>query len=126
MTLTFLPDKPGMKTTFKYIGYWAKSADPADCSYFDRGLILPWPGHFVDTSWDPKERNLVAAYLDGKPDIERWRGFSACRLCTGKLNGTTDKGDGVYVWPEGFSHYVREHSVKPPAEFLQRVLRTLW
>ena len=25
------------------------------------------------------------------------------------------------VWPEGFAHYLEQHDVKPPAEFLEHV-----
>ncbi len=49
-------------------------------------------------------------------------GFSGCRLC-GEVNGSAEFTDGVYLWPEGLAHYVREHSVKLPDEVLAHVRR---
>jgi hypothetical protein len=31
--------------------------------------------------------------------------------------------DGVYLWPEGLAHYVREHSVTLPADVLAHIER---
>lgn len=33
--------------------------------------------------------------------------------------------DGVYVWPEGFAHYVESHHVRPPAAFVRRAVTNL-
>lgn len=33
--------------------------------------------------------------------------------------------DGKYVWPEGLAHYVLEHAVRPPEDFIARALRNL-
>lgn len=99
----------------KHLGYWTTSQvnDP---------YHLPWPGDFVDPDWDPAERAAVASYLDAQPDVQHWRGFSFCRLGCGMVPGCTDKSDGVYVWPAGFSHYLRAHNVKPPQEFIDQAL----
>jgi len=82
---------------------------------------LPWPADFVDRQWDPRERDAVAKYLDAGKTVGSYRGWSTCRLC-GKHNGSQDLSDGSYVWPQGFSHYVRDHSVRPPVEFVQHAL----
>ena len=49
-------------------------------------------------------------------------GLSDCRLC-GRVNGSAEFTDGVYLWPEGLAHYVREHSVKLPNEVLAHIRR---
>lgn len=36
--------------------------------------------------------------------------------------GTTCSSDGTFVWPEGFAHYLEEHAVRPPQEFVQHAL----
>lgn len=36
--------------------------------------------------------------------------------------GTAEQTDGVYVWPEGLAHYVAEHNVRLPKEFVNHVL----
>lgn len=33
--------------------------------------------------------------------------------------------DGKYVWPEGFAHYVECHAVRPPSQFVTRVMENL-
>ena len=38
-------------------------------------------------------------------------------------NGNLDLTDGVYLWPEGLAHYVREHDVRLPDEFTEHVRR---
>lgn len=111
----------------RYIGYWAADKDPAKCSYARKGISLPWPGDYVDTSWDPQERAAVVAYLESVHDVVAWCGRSYCRLgCAESIAmGSTDKGDGVYVWPEGFAHYVEVHGVKPPQEFIDHVRKLI-
>jgi hypothetical protein len=44
-------------------------------------------------------------------------GRSKCRLC-GKPNGSGEFTDGTYAWPEGLAHYVYDHSVRLPQEFM--------
>jgi hypothetical protein len=99
----------------KHLGYWTTSLvnDPYD---------LPWPGDFIDSSWDPVEREAVASYLDAQPDVQHWMGYSFCRLGCGTIPKCTDKSDGIYVWPGGFSHYLRVHNVRPPQEFIDHAL----
>src|SRR5262249_34367885 len=46
------------------------------------------------------------------------RGTSWCRfLCDGG-NGCCELSDGCWIWPEGLSHYVRDHHVRLPGEFI--------
>ena len=33
--------------------------------------------------------------------------------------------DGTYVWPEGLAHYVSEHAVRPPEDFIKHALANL-
>ncbi len=50
------------------------------------------------------------------------RGPSVCRLC-GCSNGSGEHCDGTYQWPDGFLHYVRDHAVRPPDDFIAHALR---
>jgi hypothetical protein len=120
------PDAPGAKTKQRHIGYWASHEDPAVCRYAQGGTMLPWPGDFVDPTWDPRERDRVIAYVDGAPNVEHWMGYSFCRLgCDEDDMGVSDKGDDKFIWPEGFGHYLRVHGVRPPEEFVRHVLAKL-
>lgn len=52
-----------------------------------------------------------------------YMGYSPCRLC-GMNNGALELSDGVYVWPEGLRHYVVDHDVRLPQEFVSHVATT--
>lgn len=90
------------------IGYWF-SVDEPD---------LPIPRATV---WNSFEKETVAAYLDEGEVYGEYRGWSTCRMCEAS-NGSKDLTDGVYIWPSGLSHYVREHDVQLPSAFVAHVL----
>ena len=92
------------------IGYWAGRA----------GDGWPDPADFVDLSMDEFEREDVAAHLEHGVIARAFMGLSRCRLC-GELNGALELSDGTYIWPEGLAHYVRDHSVRLPHEFVEHV-----
>lgn len=113
-------DPPGK---FKYIGYWTSPW------HVERGVTLPDPKEFV-AEMSPALQSLLVTYLDADKNRlatvkERWRGWSNCRICGMRGNGTQCMTDGTFVWPEGFKHYVAEHSVRPPDEFIDHVRRTI-
>jgi hypothetical protein len=109
MILNEHPDRPN--SGMKAIGYWFNDHHPN----------FPKPEKYVDQSWDQSERENVAKYLDSGKKFVTWRGCSTCRMC-GKRNGSQCLTDNTYIWPEGFSHYIREHGVKPPDEFINHIL----
>jgi hypothetical protein len=95
----------------KLIGYWIESLADTD--------FVP-PQELIG-AWDPATRAAVVTYLDGGEVYESYRGYSLCRFCR-RENGDREFSDGAYVWPQGLSHYVRDHSVRLPEEFVQHVL----
>lgn len=99
----------------QHLGYWktGRANDPSD---------LPWPEDFIDFDWDLGVRDAVLAWMEAQQHIQSWRGYSWCRICGFGSNGTTDMSDGTYVWPEGLLHYIREHGVRPPQEFIDHAL----
>lgn len=103
----------------KRVGFWA-GAGLLD------GLLLPDPRKLVDAAWDPLARAAVVAHLRSGDVCESYFGYSWCRFNCGRREehmGNKDLTDGVYVWPEGFVHYVETHLVRPPPEFVAHVLR---
>jgi hypothetical protein len=91
-----------------------------------------WPivTNFVDEHWDETERASVASHLQAglvtwsrSPAARLWaqRGISLCRFC-GAWNGSAERTDGVYLWPDGLAHYVREHGVRPPGSVIRHIL----
>ncbi|MFJ9845868.1 hypothetical protein ACIRYZ_36585 [Kitasatospora sp. NPDC101155] len=100
--------------TRRALGYWRSARAPE----------LPDPVPLVDEVWDEEEQWLVAMYLDRGQLGREFMGFSRCRICQ-CLNGNAERMDDEFLWPSGLSHYVSEHSVKLPAEFIRHVLRRL-
>src|SRR5712671_4557363 len=97
----------------KLIGYWMGSL-------LDAGLPLP-----QELSGEASEsvRDALCAYLRGGRLFETYRGFSWCRFHCGTEDqeiGCREFTDGEWVWPEGLVHYVREHGVLLPEEFIAR------
>ena len=95
------------------IGFWRGSKNETS--------ELPWPTDYYDPHWDEEEREAVATYLDSGKIADSYRGWSECRVC-GCMNGTSDMTDGTYLWPEGLSHYVREHNIRLPREFINHAM----
>jgi hypothetical protein len=93
------------------IGYWEGDTEPG------------WPRvtDFVDEHWDEAERHLVVSYLEQGRIPWAQAGISLCRVC-GKANGSAERTDGVYIWPEGLVHYVREHGVRPPVSVIRHII----
>jgi hypothetical protein len=111
MILNEHPDSPLEARGMRAIGYWCNNHH-AD---------LPDPRNYIDLGWDQTERDAVIQHLkNGKPTAF-WRGWSNCRIC-GKNNGSYCLSDGTYIWPGGFAHYLEDHGVKPPDEFIQHIL----
>lgn len=109
-----------MKTE-KHVGYWR--GNPRKSISGDKMVIdepeLPDVHDFIDKNWDKIERKKVIQYLrSNKKERYAWMGWSTCRIC-GCMNGSTCLTDGRWVWPEGFLHYITNHNVKPPMEFLE-------
>jgi hypothetical protein len=92
----------------KLIGYWA-----------DDKLPLKWPSvkDFIDPNWNPDDRDFIARYLEEGLVVRTYMGYSKCRIC-GKNNGDLELSDSHYVWPDGLAHYVKEHAVRLPDEFV--------
>lgn len=97
------------------IGLWASEERPD----------LPDPQALVDTSWDDDEREDVASYLSDGTVARAYMGFSTCRICGLSTNGNLEFTDGVFLWPQGLAHYVREHSVRLPSDIIDHARERL-
>jgi hypothetical protein len=98
----------------RLIGYWRSDTDDG----------WPDPRDLIDETWDARERDLVASYLS--QGFVPWTaaGIARCCLC-GNPNGSAELTDGVFLWPEGLAHYVRDHSVRLPAEVISHITQRL-
>lgn len=96
------------------IGYWYSKYQPN----------LPKP-ESNSSILSPEETEKICEYLDLKTHRQiRYAGTSECRIC-GKDNGFADKYDDIYVWPQGLSHYLKEHNCELPDEFTDYCLAIL-
>lgn len=120
-----------MKTN-RLVGFWDPNPPGAHSGVWDRLYYLmetaqgfPRAEDCVDWSWNKRERERILSYVE---DLSFRRmsycGYSTCRICGKYDNGSADYSDGIWMWPEGFGHYIREHGVRPPADFVQHVLST--
>jgi hypothetical protein len=94
------------------IGYWLGPRAPG----------WPDPRQFVDPTWDEEEREDVVSYLQHGLLARGMMGYSTCRFCESR-NGSVELSDGIYIWPEGLTHYVQEHNVRLPPEFVDHMRR---
>ena len=101
-------------TTLRLIGYWRSETGPD----------WPDPKAFVDPTWGSDERDDVASYLHAGTIARLFMGWSYCRFC-GEQNGDLEFSDGVYLWPEGLAHYVTDHQVRLPSEFVEHAVSCL-
>ena len=117
MILKKHPNEPFGAENLKAIGYWRSKSEPD----------LPDPKDYIGnkTNLTSNGRKVIAKYLDAYGNAKvHWRGWSNCRIC-GKYNGTRCMSDGVYIWPEGFGHYILEHDLNPPPEFYRYVFEKI-
>ncbi|MDI2126793.1 hypothetical protein [Yinghuangia seranimata] len=96
----------------RMVGYW----------WSEDASAYPDPKVLVDPGWDMEERVLVETYLHDGQVARQFMGASRCRIC-GQANGGDERTDGTYIWPSGLGHYVIEHAVRLPREFVEHVLR---
>jgi hypothetical protein len=71
--------------------------------------------------WGDKDTFLVAlTAIEAAAERVRYRGWSTCRLCL-KPNGSITYLANGWKWPEGYAHYIRDHNVRPSADFAAMV-----
>jgi hypothetical protein len=102
------------RSALRLIGYWAGPTAPD----------WPDPRDFVDPTWDRHERDTIADYLRCGFVVRAFGGVSVCRFC-GRQNGALELSDGAWYWPDGLVHYVADHEVRLPAEFVEHALEYL-
>lgn len=94
------------------IGYWYSTYEP----------YLPHP-IASRSRRDPPTRDAVRAHLQRGEEWMAFAGHSYCRLCdrNDATMGSCDLTDGVWIWPQGLTHYVDAHDIELPGAFLDHV-----
>lgn len=102
------------------VGYW--QSDDSDERF-------PGPRTLVSKTYSLSVRKAICRYLDSGARFMDSLGYSFCRFQCGVPDselGSSDLSDGYWVWPQGLSHYVREHHIVLPEEFTQFMANAGW
>lgn len=99
-----------IKSKLVQVGFWFSENNPE----------FPTPIKNSD-GLDERTRSLIVKYLESGNTVARYKGYSTCRICQ-CTNGSKEISDEKYIWPSGLSHYVKEHHVKLPEEFIKNIL----
>lgn len=97
-------------TSLRLVGYWDG--------------LFPDVHDLVDHEWSEDERDAVSQSIAAGTMARVFMGYSTCRFC-GVSNGYAEFTDGTYIWPQGLQHYVDEHGVRLPREFVDHAVRRL-
>lgn len=124
---------PQHTTSLTEVGFWADPRDPEDGR--------PSPSRFVDKAWGATVTARAVALYVRSGFLESFElGYSFCRICKRRSSdrsprpgerypdlalGCCTLTDGDYLWPEGLAHYISEHAVRPPPEFVAHAIGNL-
>ena len=106
-------------TMIQAIGFWRDSDDSS----------LIHPKHIVDAEWRPDERASLVQYLRSATPACAYLGYSYCRFDCGIADhelGDCDLTDGIWCWPSGLAHYVEQHAIRLPNEFVSHAESLGW
>lgn len=97
-----------------YIGFWSDSKYTATA---DR----PWPVATVGQTKDVREFVDKLERVEKITPAKHYRGMSTCRICK-QMNGSKEYNTDQWTWPEGYLHYIKDHGVEVPFEFVNYIL----
>lgn len=104
----------------KLIGYWRPTvSDPYWIDPDEPDWTYPNPKDLVDEGafWIQHDKPKVIQYLKEGSRCNDYMGSSECRICNKDL-GSFERSDGVWCWPDQLEHYIEEHNVILPEEFV--------
>lgn len=99
------------------VGYWNDKEDHAGYQGYQDQYILPQ--HLPVIKY--KDADKIIEYLNGGLSVVYYMGMSYCRICGTYSNGCCERSDGKFYWPEGLSHYVKDHDISLPYYFLDHI-----
>jgi hypothetical protein len=94
------------------IGFWIDSLQDTD-RIPPQEVVRPLPDDI---------RTAVGDYLDSGDVVQTYRGHLHCRFACGHSMVHTELSDGRWLWPADLGHYVRDHGVALPQDFVDHVL----
>jgi hypothetical protein len=127
----------------KAVGYWVE-----DVRIFvsKKEKILSWlrggrkseivkyheccvPSELPKCGYSDEVKERIIGYLSAGYRYSAELGYSWCRFKCGIEShemGDKDLTDGEWIWPEGYVHYLKEHDVKVPDEFVKAMSNNNW
>lgn len=112
-----LPNKPivfnsdNITSNHIYVGFWS--------TWQDENKFIK-PQLLIEDNWENEDKNKIINYLKNGSSCAQYLGWSTCRICR-KENGFSDFTDDKWIWPEGLAHYVEDHNVRLPREFINHM-----
>lgn len=106
---------PGVNA-LRMVGYWMESLDASTDPFYP-------PQEFVSGN-RTERREQIACYLENASPLSEFKGVSWCRFKCGiedHAMGAGELTDGLWAWPSGLSHYVREHGIELPKDFIDHI-----
>lgn len=101
----------------KVVGYWRQHKNPKKCDWEDK--FLPWP---IADELNYGQRVVVFNAIVKKQKtalLKHYRGWTNSRI-TGEKLGSAEFVTSKFIWPFDYSsHYILQHGVKPPDDFLK-------
>ncbi|AHJ96482.1 hypothetical protein Hsw_0887 [Hymenobacter swuensis DY53] len=76
---------------------------------------------FVDETWPETMRLATLRYLQQERKLHYWMGMETCLFGCGQNLHITGCTDGTYYWPESLVHYLAQHAVRLPDEFVEHI-----
>jgi hypothetical protein len=120
------------------VGFWAdrRGGDTSTTSTTTKRQEVEasrrMPQEWVDEDWARENYRMIstclvpflrAGYIESYEIGYSWCRFPECSAGGTKELGCATQTNGVFVWPEGFSHYVLKHNVRPPAELVDLAIK---
>jgi len=100
----------------QYYGFWGK---PGSKTSFEQSAT-------IDHNLEKNQKERIINYLSQSPLVCGAYGIVACQRCEKKFKGPNIHSDGVWVWPGTLMHYVQEHDVSLPKDFLKHIVRSAY
>ncbi|MEK6833229.1 MAG: hypothetical protein AABY32_04225 [Nanoarchaeota archaeon] len=98
------------------VGYWN--------GYYEKNNKYIWPQEIISKN-KIENKDKIVQYLSKGSDAICWRGFAGCRICD-TLLGTRCLSDGTWIWPQRLEHYIIEHNIVLPEEFINYMEESNW
>lgn len=77
---------------------------------------------WIAPSWGPADRIDLIEYVKRSPVVMAGSAPNyACEICRKSLPAAEYQSDGEWFWPLGLGHYLEEHQVRLPDDFVARI-----